>query len=464
MQLDQPCLAQDTGSFRDPSGYVYIAKDSVFRTISPDYSKHWNAATESGFTARAIKSGLLLDFAEVPAMHGAWKTLECPRLPFISYPYEWCFSQLKDAAKHTLNLMGMALEDGLILKDASAYNMQFMGTKSTFIDHLSFEIWQKNSPWVGYLQFCKHFLAPLALMSKNLPECGILSANWIDGIPLHLASSLLPFRTKLSLHLNIHIHVHARMQQKYSDARASAEKVRHLKVSEKTVPRLCESLRACLDSLTLPRCKTEWGDYYDDTNYTKAGETSKAEFVRVTAARHSGAVAFDIGANTGAYSRLLAEFFPTVIAVDMDHMAVEKMYLNLKKSGQTRVMPLLINLSNPTPALGWMCQERQSFIQRSEGDYVSALALIHHLVLTAGIPLAKTADFFASLLRPSGVLVLEFVPFEDSQVQRMLAARETVFKTYSLETCLDAYAAHFELLERKAVAEITRTLLVLKKK
>lgn len=457
--LPTHCNAQDPGSFRDPSGHVYLCEDHVLRTIQPSYAEHWQAVEESGFAKAAISSGLLLDFTEAPALPGAWKTLQSPRLPFISYPYEWSFSQLKDAARHTLDLMSLALKHGLILKDASAYNIQFLGARPTFIDHLSFEIWQKQAPWVAYLQFCKHFLAPLALMAKRSPECGVMLTNWIDGLPLPLAASLLPLKTKFSPLLQIHLHAHARMQQKHSDARQSADKVKELRVAETTVPRLCESLAMCIDGLALPRQKTEWGDYYEDTNYTEAGSRKKAELVEAAASRQPGRLALDIGANTGVFTRVLAKYYPAVIAADMDHLAVEKMYLNLKQEGNTSILPLVINLSNPSPALGWMCQERQSFIQRCQADFVSALALIHHLVLTAGIPLAKTAEFFASLLRSQGTLVLEFVPFEDTQVQRMLAARETVFTEYSLAACLEAYAPYFELTAQDDIPESRRTML-----
>jgi SAM-dependent methyltransferase len=291
-----------------------------------------------------------------------------------------------------------------------------------------------------------------------------MSANWIDGLPLELVSSLLPFSTRLSPFLAIHIHAHAKMQKKYNDARASAAKLKTLKVSEKTVPRLCESLAACVDNLRLPARKTEWGDYYADTNYSEAGIRSKTQLVRNAARAHAGKLALDLGANTGVFSRILAEFFDSVVAADRDYLAVEKMYSAMNREGNNKILPLVLNLSNPTPSIGWAGQERQSFFERSQADFVSALALIHHLILTTGIPLAKTADFFSSLLNPGGVLLLEFVPFEDSQVQRMLAARETVFTDYSLSGCLHAFTPYFELLGQDSIVDSKRMMLVLRKK
>jgi SAM-dependent methyltransferase len=457
-------IHQAPGSFRDPSGHVYMSDKAIFRTIRQSYAPHWSLMEESGFAKKALERGLLLPFTEIEPFELSWKTLQSQRLPFISYPYEWSFSQLKDAAGNTLKLMGLALEHGLILKDASAFNVQFIGSRAIFIDHLSFEIWRKDLPWPAYLQFCRHFLAPLALMATRSPECGVMSANWVDGLPLELVSSLLPFSTKFSPFLAIHIHAHAKMQKKHNDARKSAAKLNTLKVSAKTVPRLYESLAACVDNLRLPAHKTEWGDYYEDTNYSKVGADSKAMLVRSAARAHAGKLALDLGANTGTFSRILSEFFDLVVAADMDYLAVEKMYLAMNSEGNNKILPLVLNLSNPTPSIGWAGKERQSFFERLEADFVNALALIHHLVLTAGIPLDKTAEFFSSLLNPGGVLLLEFVPFEDSQVQRMLAARKTLFTDYSLSACVSVFRPYFELLGQDAVVDSKRTMLVLRKK
>jgi hypothetical protein len=453
------------GSFRDPSGTVYLSGNEVFRTISHSFAQNWQIIEASGFTTEAIKRGLLLPFSVSPSqLEGSWKTLQAERLPFISYPYEWCFGQLKDAALHTLTLMMLALEHGLSLKDASAYNIQFFNGGPIFIDHLSFTPRVATEPWVAYLQFCKHFLAPLALMCYRNPSCGKMLSLWIDGLPLELASSLLPWKTKISPMLQLHIHMHARMQQRHADARESAEKVKHIQVGKNTVPQLCESLRLTIEGLRLPKTKTEWGDYYNDTNYSDESAKDKSRFVKQVAGSHPGVLAVDLGANAGVYSRIFAEHFPTVIAADMDYLAVEKMYVELKQEGNRAITPLMLDLSNPSPALGWACEERDSFAERCKADLLSALALIHHLVLGAGIPLIKVARYFASLLKTQGILILEFVPKEDSQVQRMTAAREMVFTDYTLEGCITAFQQFFDVTAQHPVTESLRTLLVLRKR
>jgi len=458
--LSPSLSARLPGSFRDPSGAVYLVEDRVLRTIQPVFLEHWRFAEESGFLAEAIRQGKLLAFTEASPIEGSWKTLEVERLPFISYPYEWSFGQLKDAALLTLDLMQLAMKHGLILKDASAYNIQFYNGTPIFIDHLSFEIRRVSEPWAAYLQFCKHFLAPLALMCYRDVRCGKMLSLWIDGLPLDIVSSLLPWKTRWMPLLQLHIHTHARMQQRHADARLAADKIKHITLDENTVPKLCDSLRMAIEAMQLPKLSTQWGDYYNDTNYSRAGADEKARLVR-QAAQGGGALALDLGANTGIYSRILAEHFATVVASDLDYLAVEKMYAALKQEKNSAILPLVLDLSNPSSGVGWASEERESFQGRCKVDLLSALALIHHLVQGAGIPLEKVAPYFASLLRQGGTLILEFVPWEDSQVQRLMAARHNVFPNYTLEGCIAAFQeASFTLREQSSLADSLRTLLI----
>lgn len=458
--LSPTISGRSPGSFRDPSGIVYLSEDRVFRTIQPVFMEHWSFAEKSGFFDEAIQKGKLLSFNEIAPLEGSWKTLEVKRLPFISYPYEWSFGQLKDAALLTLDLMQLAMKHGLVLKDASAYNIQFYNGKPVFIDHLSFEIRHVREPWVAYLQFCKHFLAPLALMCYRDVRCGKMLSLWIDGLPLDMVSSLLPWKTRLIPLLQLHIHTHAKMQQRHADARLAADKIKQIALNENTVPKLCESLRMAIEAMQLPNFSTQWGDYYSDTNYSHEGAEEKARLVRQVAQR-GGTLALDLGANTGLYSRILAEYFCAVIASDLDYLAVEKMYAALKQEKNSAILPLVLDLSNPSSGVGWASEERESFQSRCKADLLSALALIHHLVLGAGIPLEKVAHYFASLLRRDGTLILEFVPWEDSQVQRLMAARKNVFSNYTLEGCITAFQeANFTLREQFSLADSLRTLLV----
>lgn len=318
-------MRSDPASFRDPCGRVYIDGANVWRTVTRAYENDWEKLKETGLLSDLTNKGLL-PFQEtnerIPETE-AIAVLKSPRLPFISYSWEWSFSQLKDAALLTLDMHSAALEHGFALKDASAFNVQFHDGKPVFIDHLSFEIWD-GKPWQAYGQFCQHFLAPLSLMAKKDTRLGRLSQVFIDGIPLDLASSLLPATTKLSPGLAMHVHMHANMRKKYSDARVSAEKVRAVKMDAQKMLDVADSLRSAVNGLSLSKIDTEWGEYYSDTNYSPAAKLHKEKLVSEIAERHKGAIAVDLGANTGEFSRLMAPHFDLVLAPDGDHTAVDK--------------------------------------------------------------------------------------------------------------------------------------------
>ncbi len=455
-------MLRNPGSFRDSSGYVYEEDDYVYRTILPPYDKEWEYLKTCGLLDAAQKRGLC-GFEELPP--DAWpavlrgKTaylLRSPRLPFISYPYEWCFSQLQAAALLTLDLQLLALEYECILKDASAYNIQFSQGKAVFIDLLSFERWQVGQPWLAYGQFCAHFLAPLALMRLRDVRCGLLLRQWLDGIPLDLASRLLPLRSLLSPGLAMHLHLHAAMRKRHGDSRRSAEKVRTMRMSIQQMRDVALSLRRAVSGLRPPARRTEWGDYYSDTNYTNTARCAKENAVRRIAASHPGRLALDLGANTGEFSRLLAPHFEHVLASDMDHTAVERHWRALPFPN---VQPLLLDVSSPSPSTGWACEERFSFSRRCGADFVTALALCHHLRFTYNIPFGHMARWFAALLREHGALLVEFIPQADSQVQRLLAGRDNPFQDYTESEFIQAFReAGFSLEENIDIPDSSRRL------
>lgn len=454
-------MRRNPGSFRDPCGYVYESGGHIFRTITARYADVWAGIRHCGLLS-AVQSRGLIVFEEVP--DAQWPAdipvdtallLRSPRLPFIAYPYEWCFSQLKAAALLTLELQKAALEFGFTLKDASAYNVQFDQNRATFIDLLSFEPWTDGQPWEAYGQFCSHFLAPLALMTNRDVRCGLLSRQWIDGIPLELASTLLPVRTRFAPGLAMHIHLHASMQRKHGDGRESAEKVKRMHMDKRKLLDVLQSLQDTVEGMQPPTRMTEWGDYYNDTNYTPAARKAKEDIVR-EAARHGGALAVDLGANSGEFSRLLAPHFELVLATDVDHTAVERLWLSPPPSN---VLPLIQDLASPSPALGWGCKERQSFFQRCRANLVCGLALCHHLRFTCGVPLPEIAQTFAALCAEGGHVLVEFVPREDSQVQRLLARRDDIFDDYTEDNFRKAFIqAGFIFEERRELPESCRTL------
>ena len=454
-------------SFRDPAGFVYVANGVVYRQVNRRYQPQYDRLMASGLYEALVTRGWMVPHEEVSvdATAGAdvYRILKPAPVPYIAYPYEWAFSQLKDAALLTLDIQSLSLTLGMTLKDASAYNVQFIGSRPVFIDTLSFETYEDGAPWVAYRQFCQHFLAPLALMARVDVRLGRLLRDFLDGIPLDLASTLLPATTWLRFGLLVHLHAHARSQKRHErDGRTTSA------IATPTLPKarqvaLIESLRRVVAALALPRMTTEWGDYYDETNYSAEAMAAKETLVRrlVDTFAAPGETIHDLGANTGRFSRLLAGPGRYVVSHDVDALAVERHYLHNRSSNVEGVLPLLLDLTNPSPSVGWALVERASVIDRMSRGTVVALALIHHLAITNNVPLARVAAFFAAV---ANTIVIEFVPKEDSQVRRLLATREDVFPGYTQAAFEAAFGAHFEILTKDEVPDTVRTLYAMRRR
>ncbi len=376
--------------------------------------------------------------------------------PFISYPYEWCFSQLKDAAITTLAVQKRAIKFGMTLKDASAYNVQFIGCKPVFIDTLSFEDYHEGRPWVAYRQFCQHFLAPLALMSHTDIRLGRLMAGFIDGVPLDLASSLLPARTRFSS-LMLHIHMHAASQKRCSDRIID----KRASMSRNALNGLIESLESAIRKLRWKPEGTQWADYYRDCSYSASALEHKERIVAGYLEALSPERVWDLGANNGFFSRLASRAGAMTVAFDIDPACVEANYRDLVSSGgRAGILPLVLDIANPSPSIGWANAERLGLIDRGPVDTIMALALVHHLAISNNVPLGHIASFFARLCRS---LVIEFVPKTDPMVARLLANREDVFEDYTSERFEREFGRFFAIRRRDAVKDSGRTLYLMMK-
>lgn len=450
-------------SFRDPSGFLFRHEGRLYRQVNAPYADHLRLLEESGLYGELTGKGLLvphhraaLDLAPGP---GAVAVLEPEVVPFISYPYEWSFTQLKDAALATLRIQRLALKHGLSLKDASAYNIQFHQGRPVLIDTLSFEKYQEGTPWVAYRQFCQHFLAPLALMAYRDVRLAALLRTSIDGVPLDLASGLLPWRTRLVPGLLMHLHAHARSQKKHEGSRQAA--ARRTRVSRHALDGILDSLRGSVRRLRWRPAGTEWGEYYSDTNYTDTALLQKRALVEGFLDRTGSRLVWDVGANNGFFSRVASGKGILTVAADIDPAAVEKNWLDCRQGREPFLLPLVVDLTNPSPALGWAHAERDSFLERGPADTVLALALIHHLAISNNVPLDRLAGFFA---RAGRWLIIEFVPKNDSQVQRLLATREDVFPSYHLEGFEQAFAGEFAIEGKEPIPGSERTLYLLRRR
>jgi len=450
------------GSFRDPSGFLFHYNGEIYRQVNTVYRENYDLLMTSGLYHELARDELLIPHEEVgdvtPPADKCYKLIRPKPIPFISYPYEWSFSQLRAAALLTLEIQKRALAFGMSLRDSSAYNIQFQQGKPILIDTLSFEEYQEGEPWIAYRQFCQHFLAPLALMSYTDIRLNQLLRIYIDGIPLDLVNSLLPFRSRLHLSLFTHIFLHARSQRRFADKEVDSG---GRTMSRLSFRGLIDNLESAVRKLTWKKCRTEWGDYYEDTNYSPTALGHKKEIIEEFLDRVKPGFVWDLGANIGLFSRVASGRGIPTISFDIDPAAVEKNYLQTVKTGETNLLPLLLDLANPSPGLGWENRERNSLIERGPVEMVFALALIHHLAISNNLPLIKVAEFLSSIC---AYLVIEFVPKEDSQVKRLLSSREDIFPDYNQENFESEFGQYFTIEDSVEINDSHRRLYLMRRR
>ena len=432
----------EEGSFRDPDGFVFTHNNKLFRAVAHDYKQNYDHFINSGLYNKLTEQGYLISHREVEdgdiQVKGMYKILEPEIISFISYPYEWSFSQLKDA---------------------SAFNIQFYKGRPIFIDTLSFEIYQENQPWFAYKQFCQHFLSPLALMSYKDVRLNGLLKNYIDGIPLDLAYKILPRKTLFKLGLLMHIHLHAMAQKKYDSNKVRVSELNR-KFSKESFLRLLLSLRETVEKVSWDPKGTEWGNYYETGVHSSRYSEHKKELVASFLSVAKPRTLWDLGANTGIYSRIASDNNISVIAFDIDPACVENSYRQVKDKKEQNLLPLLLDLTNPSPPLGWANGERKSVGERANADIIMGLALIHHLAISNNLPFAKIAQYFSQL---SDWIIIEFVPKEDDKVQIMLKNRKDIFQQYSISDFEMAFQKYYTIVQKQQIENSKRTLFLMKK-
>ena len=448
--------AQLPASFRDPSGFLFRQNDTIYRQVNLVYKDDYDHLMDSGLYQALVDGNLLIPHEEVgiepPVPELAYKVIKPEPIPFISYPYEWCFSQQRAAALTTLKIQRKALDFGMSLRDSSAYNIQFKNGRPIFIDTLSFGEYREGQPWVAYRQFCQHFLAPLALMSYKDIRLRRLLRIYIDGLPLDLTGCLLPWRTRLRFSLLSHIHLHARSQKHFADKPINVGQHR---MSRYAFLGILNSLESAVKKLKWQPGGTEWADYYQDTNYSPQAFEHKKTIVAGFLDRVRPATVWDLGANVGIFSRLASDRGIPTVSFDVDPAAVEKNYLDYIARGDTNILPLVIDLTNPSPGIGWENKERMSLKERGPADAVLALALVHHLAISNNVPLSRIAGFLRDICH---WLIVEFVPKTDSQVQRLLATREDIFPDYTRQAFEQEFSRYFTIDDSADIRESQRTL------
>ena len=454
---------RDAASFRDPSAFVFWRDGQPYRQIDGTFATEWDAFEASALKHQLFEQRRLIrhevadrDLAPMPGAHAV---IRPEPIDLLSYPYEWTFGELREAALLTLDIQLEAMAAGWTLKDASAYNIQFHGARPIHIDSSSFERLEDGSPWIAYRQFCEQFLAPLALAARRDVRLADLLRLGPDGVSLDLASRILPRRTWLDFGLVSHVHLHARAQTRHAngdDGRAA----RQARLPRARLEGLIGNLRSTVAGLDWDPRGTEWADYAQNTSYTERAAADKDRVVDAWLREVPGARVWDLGANTGRFSRMAADAGKRVVAFDIDPAAAERHFRAIREAGRTDILPLVVDIANPSPALGWAGRERRSLLERANADAILALALVHHLALTRNVPLPMVVDLFADLAQWA---IVEFVPKEDPMVRRLLATRRDVFPRYDLDGFRDAATTRFEILREAPIADSTRVLLLLRR-
>ena len=431
-------------SYRDPSGFIFEKNGIVYRQVNKVFKEHFDFFITSGCYEKLVKKGLLIPHETIKENltgdEQYYATIKPEKISFISYPYEWCFSMLKDAALLTLSLLKEALASGMILKDATPYNIQWHNGKLIFIDSLSFEKYDEKKPWIAYRQFCECFLSPLLLTHHSKQPLQELLLAYSDGIPLQVTQSLLPWRTKFSIHTYLHIHLHAKYSlKKYS------QPAKKTAFSKQKMLNLLSSLEGLINKLQLPENKSTWSNYYDEASQRKDYLEVKQQIILQWIEKIKPlATAIDFGGNTGEFSKLTASKNIQTIATDFDPYCINALYREVKNSREKNILPLIIDLSKPSPAIGVNNAERDAFINRTKVDLILALALVHHLVIGKNIPFEKIVTLFEKMCT---YLIIEFIPKEDDKIQLMLQQKSDIYQVYNEKNFEKAFARAFNFQE-----------------
>jgi ribosomal protein L11 methylase PrmA len=454
-------MIYEKGSFRDPAGKIYYKNNRIFRRLSTLGIDRYLALNENSIISKSIKEGFLIDTKETHNEEGhninkEELILEHEKIEYISYPYEWSFSQLKDAAIFHLDFHLFLLKNDATLIDASAYNIQFIGSKLKFIDVLSIKKYEEGEYWKGHKQFCENFLNPLILKSKK----GIKFNNWfkgnLEGIQTDELNNLLNIFDKFSYNVFVHVHLLNKLENKYTSKKTlePVTKVKN-KITKKNFMAILSQLREFISKLKDYKSISTWDDYSKNNSYTSEEANRKKYFVAKFSRENNFNLIADLGCNDGEYSTLcLKNGCEKVVGFDFDINAIDKAY---KKASDKDLnfLPLYFDASNPSSNIGWYQNERRGFIERANFNAIIALAFEHHLAIGKNIPLNDVVKWLVSLA-PSGLI--EFVPKKDETIQKMLEFKGDIFPDYTEANFEKILLKYSEIISKNIISDSKRTI------
>jgi 2-polyprenyl-3-methyl-5-hydroxy-6-metoxy-1,4-benzoquinol methylase len=454
-----PGYTHHPSSFKDPSGFVFQAYGKNYRQVNKVYAENYELLTGSGLYGSLTEKKLLIPHAEIAENFTQselfYKTLLPEQIHFISYVYEWSFDQLKDAALLTLRVLKIAVEHGMILKDATPFNIQFREGHPVFIDTLSFEKYDPAKPWIAYRQFCECFLFPLYLEHYLKTDIQKILSTYLEGIPVDVTAKLLPVKSSLNMGVWLHVYLQNNVKEDKTGVGSQAN------FDKKKLDHLTEHLGSIITRFRINQGnQSTWSNYYRETILSQEYLLEKEKLFKEFIDAIAFSTVLDAGANDGYFSQILARKAAEVIAIDFDNQCINNLYRSIKKNNSKNILPLCIDITNPSPAVGFRNTERQSFIERAGFDLVTALALIHHLVLSKNIPVEDIAAFLAMVTHK--FLIIEFVPLSDPKSQELIK-NKTGFHAYDETEFENAFANSFIWEKKQIIAGTGRILYLMRK-
>ena len=456
-------ISADPGSFRDPAGHVYQIDGRVFRTVTSKAVSDFEFLRQTDFFLNVTERGWFVGASEIDSSvlgmvdDDVRYVVEQPRIPFVSYPYEWPFPALKAAALLHLDLHLEALQHNVNLCDASAYNVQFLGARPVFIDMLSMRRYQDGEFWLGHRQFCEQFLNPLLLRACF----GIAHNTWyrgnLEGITTNDLSRMLSLRQKLSWNIISHVLLPARLQRTAIAKRPDdLKKLKQRRLPLQSFRGMLTQLRSWISKLEpADTGKTVWGDYDKTHSYSSDEAVAKRRFVHDFVSHVEPALLWDLGCNTGEYSETALDAGAKyVIGFDFDQRALETAFARAIAK-DLNFLPLYLDAANPSPDQGWQLAERSGLQKRASADAMLALAFEHHLAIGHNIPLDKAIDWLTGLA-PTGVI--EFVQKSDPTIQEMLTLREDIFDDYNEKNFSSILQQRARIIKSETVSATGRRL------
>ncbi|NGX28324.1 MAG: Ribosomal protein L11 methyltransferase [Candidatus Anoxychlamydiales bacterium] len=466
-------------SFRDPAGSLFKHKNKIFRFINPSYENEFNETITSENIKKLIENGYISAFNKLKKdeiqnllkdeifknIFEKFKSniiLEHTVIDFANYPYEWSATQLFDSATLTLNLFEKVIDENLSLKDATPYNIIFENAKPVFVDLLSFEKKDPKDPiWLAYSQFVKTFLLPLFMNKfRSMPIHKVFLSN-IDGLEIDDCLKHTSVFNPISYSLIKLPHFLSRFAK---EKHYQTKKMQNPNLAKFILKRLIKKTKKRLNALK-PKTNitSSWSEYMDtQKHYDKKDFSIKESFISDVMERQNPKKVLDVGCNTGHFSIIAAKMGAKVISIDYDPVVIDLLY-TIAKNENLNILPLVVNISKPTPSIGWKNLEYQSFLKRADNyaELTFMLALIHHLQVTDRIPLFEIAAI-ANTLTKDG-LVIEYVDPKDPMFIKIVRGRENLHLDININSFKKTFEDFFSIEKEQKINE-TRSVFYMRKK